>query len=108
LKNKGGPLTAVLGYRGAAPDLASVAMGIAIEMGKRIAAGLDDDEWVLAWLEVNGNDPGANTWNAVGLDTRGYWWIEDGTVSSRMGRGARELAPTPGHMTQFPVVTLME
>jgi hypothetical protein len=27
-------------------------------------------------FEINAENPGKNTWNAVGIDLQGYWWIE--------------------------------
>jgi hypothetical protein len=78
LKNKrqGGPLLAILGYQDDSPDIKTVGKEIAEKMGEKIAAGLKEDEWVQAWLKINGDHPGKNTWNAVGMDHNGYWWIE--------------------------------
>jgi hypothetical protein len=75
--NAGGPLIAILGYEDEAPAEKHVGEEIAKTMGKRISKGLKEDEWVHAWLEINGDHDGRNTWNAVGLDRRGYWWIEE-------------------------------
>jgi hypothetical protein len=79
----GGPLTALLGYRDEAPRTEDVGREIARKMGEKIAAGLKDDEWVKTWLSINAEHPGKNTWNAVGMDQRGYWWIEARSAWSR-------------------------
>jgi hypothetical protein len=91
LKSKAGPVTTILGYRDAAPSLFDVEEEIADKMGKRIAAGLKDDEWAQAWLTVNGDHPGKDTWNAVAMDSKGYWWIEPWSVPSRMADGVKIL-----------------
>jgi hypothetical protein len=75
-KGLGGPLSAILGYRDEAPAEKHVGEEIAKTMGKRIAAGLNKDQWVQVWLDINGDHDGKNTWNAVAMDDRGYWWIE--------------------------------
>jgi hypothetical protein len=82
MKNKAhhGSLVAILGYADDAPDIGSVGKDIAEKMGKKIAAGLKDDAWVKTWLNINGDHPGKNTWNAVGIDEKGYWWIHDRTA----------------------------
>ncbi len=89
LKSKAGLVTTNLGYRDAAPSLIDVEEEIADKMGKRIAAGLKDDEWAQAWLTINGDHPGQNTWNAVAMDSKGYWWIEPWSVPSRMADGVK-------------------
>ncbi len=91
LKSKGGPLTAILGYRDEAPTDKHVRMDIARAMGARIARGMSDDKWVQAWLEINGDHSGKNTWNAVGLDQKGYWAIAERSKWSRM----HDLIPYP-------------
>jgi len=89
LKAKAGPLSTILGYRDAAPSLSDVGAEIAEKMGAKIAGGLRDDEWAQAWLTVNGDHPGQNTWNAVAMDSKGYWWIEPWSVISRMADGVK-------------------
>jgi OmpA family len=82
LKAKGGPLTAILGYRAEAPAWTTAAE-LAKQMAERIrtsAAGWKDDHWVRAWLQLNGDhedNRGRKTWNAVGMAGSGYWWIRD-------------------------------
>jgi hypothetical protein len=76
LKSNGGSLTTILGYRGVAPADDPVGADIAQRMSATIAAGLSDDQWVLAWLKINGDHPGQDTYNAAGIDRRGFWWIE--------------------------------
>jgi hypothetical protein len=75
LKIKGGPLNAILGYRDA-PPADNVVSSIAARMGATLKAGVDERQWVSAWIEINAENPGKNTWNAVGIDPQGYWWIE--------------------------------
>ena len=51
---------------------------IAALMGKKIAAGLDADQWVQVWLQLHVNSDQKRLRefrNAVGLDQKGYWWI---------------------------------
>jgi len=79
LKSKGGPFTAILGYRGTAPDIKSVGAEIARKMGAKLAAGLKDDQLVRTWLDINARQSGKHTWNAVGMDQRGYSWIHERT-----------------------------
>jgi hypothetical protein len=76
LKAKGGPLSAIMGYRDEAPADIPVGNAIAARMGAAIRAGLNEDQWVPAWLQINADHSGQNTWNAVGMDANGYWWIE--------------------------------
>ena len=82
LRKKGGPLTALLGYKGSAPLDANGGDKIATDMGKRIAAGLRPDQWVDAWLRVNGS---YRAWNAVGMDSRGYWTLDPSTWDRAWG-----------------------
>jgi hypothetical protein len=83
LKSKGGPLTAILGYRGDSPDIGSVGKSIAALMGEKISAGLKDDAWVKTWLLLNAEHSGKDTWSAVGMDTTGYYWIQARSLWSR-------------------------
>lgn len=70
-RQMGGGLVAILGYRDEVPSRVDVGQQIAQSMGERIAAGLRPEDWVQAWLEINGDNPGTNAWNAVGLDAKG-------------------------------------
>jgi len=70
LTTNGGPLTALLGYSDLAPLDAHGGDDIASEMGARIAGG--SRNYVRDWLEVNANH---RAWNAVAMDTGGYWWV---------------------------------
>jgi hypothetical protein len=83
LKNKRGPLTAILGYRDDSPNIKDVGKDIAHQMGARIAAGLKDDEWAQSWLFINAEHSGSDTWNGVAMDQNGYWWIEARSAWSR-------------------------
>jgi hypothetical protein len=76
LKRWGGSLTAILGYRDKAPFDRIEGSKIAALMGKKIAAGLDEDQWVQVWLKLHGDSHLQNARNAVGIDQKGYWWIE--------------------------------
>jgi OmpA family protein len=78
LKRWGGPLTAILGYRGTAPFDRIEGSQIATLMGKKIAAGLNADQWVQVWLQLHANPDQKRLpefRNAVGMDEKGYWWI---------------------------------
>jgi hypothetical protein len=83
LRSKGGPVAAILGYQDDAPNIGDVGQDIATQMGTKLAAGLNDDELVPTWLKINGDQPGKNTWNAVGIDAKGYWWIEEKSMWER-------------------------
>lgn len=56
--------------RGKNPSDKNVGELIAEEMGKKIAQGLKGDEWVKAWLDINGKH---RAWYAVGMNENGYW-----------------------------------
>jgi hypothetical protein len=75
LKVKGGPLSAILGYRGVAPA-DNVVASIAAQIGAKLKASVNENRWVSTWIEINAENPGKNTWNAVGIDPKGYWSIE--------------------------------
>jgi hypothetical protein len=75
LKGRGGPFTAILGYRDGGPSTGDQ-QDIAKMMGEAIARGLADDKWSEAWL-------GLNTPGAVAMDGQGYWWIEERSTWSR-------------------------
>jgi hypothetical protein len=83
LKNKRGPLTAILGYRDDAPNIKDVGRDVAQAMGDKIAAGLKDNDWAQARLSINGDHSGSDTWNGVAMDQNGYWWIEKRSKWSR-------------------------
>jgi OmpA family len=96
LKRWGGPLTAILGYRGKAPFDRIEGSQIAVLMAKKIAAGLAADQWVQAWLELHANPDQKRLpefRNAVGLDQKGYWWIGE-------RGGARQLLGDPKKLDQ--------
>jgi hypothetical protein len=73
-----GTLTAILGYRDDSPPIAVLA-NMAARMASQLANGLSGDQFVAAWLAMNAMDPAENTWTAVGMDRRGYYWIEEGS-----------------------------
>jgi hypothetical protein len=81
LKSKGGPVTVILGYRDSAPA-EDVAADIAQQMAA-VAKGLSEDKWADAWIKINGDHQGDNTWNAVSMDANGYTWIEKRNVLER-------------------------
>lgn len=78
VKSLGGPCVAILGYRGPCPGIKDIE-DIAKKMGAKIAGGLKDDQLVRTWLKINGDHPGRHTWQAVGMNDRGYWWIHERT-----------------------------
>lgn len=71
LTSKGGPLLVLLGYAASAPSDDTAGNAIASEMGARLAQGTTSA--VQDWLAINGR---RKAWNAVGIDNRGYWWME--------------------------------
>jgi hypothetical protein len=73
LTSKGGPLYALLGYQGSSPSDSGGGNSIATAMGHRIASG--DRRFVQSWLEINKQQ---RAWNAVAINTSGYWWLESG------------------------------
>ncbi len=73
LATKGGPLVALLGYADSAPSDQSAGDALATELGTRIAAGKAGHDLVVEWLSINGI---RKCWNAVAMDSQGYWWIE--------------------------------
>jgi OmpA family protein len=83
LRDSGGPLTAILGYRDKAPIDNPTGKQIAAQMGAKIAAGLAKDQWVPTWLKINAEHLGHHTWNAVGMDDSGYWLIHKRTKSEK-------------------------
>jgi hypothetical protein len=81
LQSKGGPLEAILGYADEAPLDPNGGNDIATAMGKRAAGGsLRGHQWVQAWLDVNGR---FHAWNAVGMDSQGYWSIDKPSRASK-------------------------
>ena len=74
-KSSGGPLSAILGYDDNSPEIKGTGADLARKIGAKIASGVKDDQIVPAWEQINAAHTGKNTWNAVGMDQRGYWWI---------------------------------
>jgi hypothetical protein len=74
-KSPSGSLTAILGYGDDAPST-DVLREIAASMAARLAGGLSGAQFVDAWLAINSSQDAGNTWNAVGMDGRGYFWID--------------------------------
>jgi hypothetical protein len=93
LSLKGGPLVALLGYRGGSPkdrpdfpfdpgsgrpnepvgEIVATEMGRKIaEIGKDIVTRDGAIQLIKAWLDVNGDH---RAWNAVAMGQSGYWWI---------------------------------
>lgn len=91
LKCRKGSLTAILGYADLAPCDGSGGDKFAEEMARRIASG--STNYVGDWLTVNGN---GNGWNAVAIDCRGYWSIDEGVFKGRMGWDIVGPSPIPG------------
>ena len=76
LRGKGGPLEALLGYRGAAPCDTPNGNRIAKAMGARMAAG--SSNFAHDWLTVNHDE---HATNAAAIDDQGFWYIERGILS---------------------------
>jgi hypothetical protein len=84
LENRNGPFQAIVGYDDAAPDIGSVGADIAKRFGTIMHGRLTDGAaFVDAWLSINAEHDGKNTWNAVGMDKRGYKWIVERSKWSR-------------------------
>jgi len=75
LENRNGPFQAIVGYDDDAPDIGSVGADIAKRFGTIMHGLTDGAAFVDAWLSINAEHDGKNTWNAVGMDKRGYKWI---------------------------------
>jgi hypothetical protein len=73
LLGKGGPLVALLGYSESAPSDETAGDDLARELATSIVAGKTDHDLVVEWLSINGR---RKAWNAVAMDSKGYWWIE--------------------------------
>lgn len=85
LTTKGGPLRAILGYGASAPADNPVGNAIAREMGARLASG--STNFARDWMEINASH---RAWNAVALDTSGYWDFDSGLLGHSL-RGPRAL-----------------
>ena len=104
LESKNGPFMAIVGYDDEAPDIGSVGADIAKRLGKVMSKGIADGAaFVDAWLAINAKHDGKNTWNAVGMDRRGYKWIVARSAWSRSfdafpfisGDGYKIVGPVP-------------
>jgi hypothetical protein len=104
LESKNGPFQAIVGYDAEAPDIGNVGGDIAKRLGKVMSKGLADGAaFVDAWLKINAEHDGKNTWNAVGMDRRGYKWIVERSAWSRSfdtvpfisGDGYKIVGPVP-------------
>jgi hypothetical protein len=73
-RSSSGVLTAVVGYLDDAPSTGVVAE-IAASMASQLAGGLSGAQYVDTWLAINAGHDASNTWNAAGMDSRGYFWI---------------------------------
>jgi hypothetical protein len=72
LQTRGGPYDILLGYANEAPSDARFGDTIATDFGKVLKGGSSSDI-VWSWLYVNGI---YRQWNAVGMDKRGYQYLE--------------------------------
>jgi len=104
LESKNGPFQAIVGYDDESPDIGSVGADIAKRLGAMMGRGITDGAaFVDAWLAINAEHDGKNTWNAVGMDKRGYKWIVARSAWSRSfdtipfisGDGYKILGPVP-------------
>lgn len=73
LSTNGGPCSTLLGYSASAPLDANGGNDIAKAVGEVILKGLKSDDLVKEWLAINGRK---RAWNAVAINTRGYWHLE--------------------------------
>ena len=74
LKAKNGGPAVILGYADDAPSM-KVRAQLINAFCKKVGSGLTFGDWVETWLDLNLNHDGTDTWNAVGMDQRGYSWI---------------------------------
>jgi hypothetical protein len=75
LKAKNGGPSVILGYANDAPSM-QVRAQLINAFCKKVGAGRNSfGDWVEIWLDLNLNHSGKDTWNAVGMDGRGYSWI---------------------------------
>ncbi|MGX9787910.1 FAD-dependent oxidoreductase [Mycobacterium sp. MMS18-G62] len=100
LKCRKGSLTAILGYADAAPCDGSGGDKFADEMARQIASG--STNYVNDWLTINGRGHG---WNAVGIDCKGYWSIDEGVFKGRMGWDIVGPGPIPGEAADEESIT---
>lgn len=108
LKAEGGPLTAILGYRGTAPlDRVDGGVGgdhIALEMAQAMVDSLKSDwkSYARKWVEINARYPVTRT--AAAMDDKGYWYINKEKEPASHTHGVRTLA---GYDPDKPEGTLM-
>jgi hypothetical protein len=99
LKKEGGPLSAILSYRGTAPldQMGSGQAGgdqIAREMAKAMLDGLKNDwgSYAHKWIEINARYPLTRT--AAAMDDKGYYYINTAKEPKSHTHGER---PLPGY-----------
>jgi hypothetical protein len=109
LKAEGGPLVAILGYRGTAPldRMGTGQVGgdqIAVEMAQAMIDVLKDDwkSYARKWVEINAKYPLTRT--AAAMDARGYWYINQEKEPASHTHGERKL---PGYDPKKPAGALM-
>jgi hypothetical protein len=104
LFTQGGPLYAILSYRGTAPMDSNGGNLIAKEMAKAIVKDLRDDwdGYARRWVEINARYPQTRT--AAAMDSSGYWYINQKMESATSTHGARELG---GYDPRKPEGTIM-
>ncbi|MEM6489084.1 MAG: hypothetical protein AAF677_12605 [Pseudomonadota bacterium] len=73
LKSKGGPLSAICGYRHTAPIDQPFGNKVAERFAARLQKGLTSSQYASAWMDVNRPNPA--TWTACAWDTTGYRYI---------------------------------
>jgi hypothetical protein len=104
LLRKGGPLFAILSYRGTAPLDKNGGDLIALEMAKAIVKDLGHnwDAYARRWVEINAKLPQTRT--AAAMDGAGYWFINQKMEAATHTHGARKLG---GYDPSKPEGTIM-
>jgi hypothetical protein len=91
LLRKGGPLFAILGYRGTAPLDSNGGDLIGKEMARAIVKDLGHnwDAYARRWVEINARFPQTRT--AAAMDGAGYWFINQKMEAATHTHRARKL-----------------
>ena len=80
LKRRGGPLSAICGYRHTAPIDEPFGNKIAERFGARLQQALTPEQYASAWMDVNRINPA--TWTACAWDNAGYYYINSPGLNS--------------------------
>jgi hypothetical protein len=104
LMRKGGPLFAILSYRGTAPLDKNGGDLVALQMAKAIVKdlGTNWDAYARRWVEINARLPQTQT--AAAMDGAGYWFINKQMEPATHTHRARTLG---GYVASKPEGTIM-